>query len=70
MPNVNDSVLFAADRMYDAIHNLLSADTDEKTVNAIAAQNQAADDYDAAIEGEDVWPGLAERVRRTRAERN
>ena len=62
---VEDSVLFAADRMYDAIRDLLSASSPEKFGDAIAAQKQAADDYDRAIEGDDVWPGLAERVRRT-----
>jgi len=70
MPNVNDSVLFAADRMCDAIRSLLDANSPAKFGDAIASQKVAADDYDRAIEGEDVWPGLAERVRRTRVERN
>lgn len=62
---VEDSVLFAADRMYDAIRNLLNASSSEAFGDAIAAQKTAADDYDKAIEGDDVWPGLFERVRRT-----
>ena len=65
MPNVNDSLLFAADRMYDAIRSLLGASSPAEFGDAIAAQKVAADDYDRAIEGEDVWPGLAELVRRT-----
>jgi len=60
----NESILFAADRMYDAIRQTSWARLkDGDLVAAVDAAAQTADDYDAALSS--VTPELAARVRRT-----
>ena len=64
----DETILFAADRMYDAIrHVVISADNPTRTmkhlVGCIRNAESAANDYDAAISV--ATPEVAARVRRT-----
>ena len=64
----DETVLFAADRMYDVIRTLVEVWNDDKNTvasvnSAASAATKAADDYDAAISAQ--TPDLAARVRRT-----